>query len=78
MRTNKLTCVFQCVVSGFLRYFKVLVQELDVKMDKGWLLQLVDLFGSENQALDVSLVSFFRVLMVFVRCKFFFSSYILN
>jgi hypothetical protein len=78
MRTNKLTCVFQCVVSGFLRYFKVLVQELDVKMDKGWLLQLVDLFGSENQALDVSLVSFFRVLMDFVRCKFFFSSYILN
>ena len=36
------------------RYFKVLVQELDVKMDKGWLLELVALFGSENQALDVS------------------------
>jgi hypothetical protein len=70
--------VFQCGVSDFLRYFKVLVQELDVKMDKGWLLQLVALFGSENQALDVSLVSFFRVLMDFVRCKFFFSSYILN
>ena len=31
----------------------MLVQELDVKMDKGWLLELVDLFGSDNQVLDV-------------------------
>ena len=38
----------------FSRYFKVLVQELDVKMDKIWLMELVALFGSENQALDVS------------------------
>lgn len=30
------------------------MQELDVKMDKGWLMELVALFGSESQALDVS------------------------
>ena len=27
-------------------------------MDKGWLMELVALFGSENQALDVSLFAF--------------------
>ena len=33
-------------------------------MDKGWLMELVALFGSENQALDVSLFAF---LLVYCR-----------
>ena len=55
------------------RYFKVLVQELDVKMDKGWLLELVALFGTENQALDVrsSAFQFARkgIALVFLNLK---------
>ena len=44
----------QCSFVYSFRYFKVLVQELDVKMDKGWLLELIELFGSEGQTFDVS------------------------
>ena len=40
-------------VLHIFRYFKVLIQELDVEMDKGWLLELVDLFGNYNEPLDV-------------------------
>lgn len=38
-------------VSLFLRYFKVLIQEMDLKVDLGFLYAIVDLFTAENASI---------------------------
>lgn len=41
-------------ISAYLRYFKVLIQEMDLKLDLGFLYAILDLFTPENASIMTS------------------------
>ena len=43
-----MNAVLPTLFNFFHSYFKVLVQEMDVRVDKGFLMALIDLFSSEE------------------------------